>query len=197
MSHLEESVQKGDVVGPLLQCRVKQRESPVDPGGILSVGFVFGSSILCRQYQSEPQAQPFDTGKHTISQLVPPLAGDGRFASRALGRDGSATRLKGHIGWRCQEEDRARALDEPCIYGSLPAPVCFVVVVVVVVAVAVLLLLLLLLLCVHVFRSWESVLRKTRGGGARRKGEVGATSCDLSCMVCSCCAATAAPMCSL
>jgi hypothetical protein len=175
MSHLEESVQKGDVVGPLLQCRVEQREGPVDPGGILSVGFVLGSSILCGQHQSEPQAHTLDTDKHTISQLVPPLAGGGRFASRALGRDGSATRLKGHIGWRCQEEDRARALDEPCIYGSLPAPVCFVVAVVVVVAV-------LLLLCVHVFQSWVfvPVLRKTRGSGARRKGEVGAgTSCNL------------------
>ena len=45
-TNLQQTIQEGNVVGPLLKRRLKQGQSPVDTRGILPIVFVFGRRLF-------------------------------------------------------------------------------------------------------------------------------------------------------
>ncbi len=106
-AHLQQAVQEGDVVGPLLQGGVEERQGALDAARILAGVLVLWRRILCSRaggvVSTGPSPSPNrnhpkkeQDGEHTGAQLVPPLARDGRVAAITVGRGRAAAGLKRH-----------------------------------------------------------------------------------------------------
>lgn len=98
-ANLEQAVEEGDVVGPFLQRRVEERQGSFDAVCIFSIVPVFRRRILYGGIQSQHRiniSHKAQVASLTTSQLVPPLTRPGGLVARALGRRGTATRIKRH-----------------------------------------------------------------------------------------------------